>query len=480
MASPAASGGQLPLQVKVVPPEYHLSNFEDVRTLRGCIHGKVRLMRHLPTNCLVAVKHIKPHSVLQVRTSRARGRYVKEDWCRELQTLRCVQSSGGHPNIVRLIEDFEVLEGEHAGVHIVMEFCDQGEFFDVLQSIGHWTAEDAIRDMYGVLSAVHFFHNLGFCHLDIGMENILMTSGGESVVSDYTSHDSDIEDSSSSGAPVPAPASSSAGSSSSVDVVPAGPRLVDLGGSHRYDPSVQFFSRVPDRYGAMGIGKNFYKSPRCIRGELFDGQKNDIWSCGVVFFMMLTGHPPWDMAWEMRDCTRCFRKYSELGATEFWKSVKRWGLHDRIPAEAWGLLLHMLDLDQNSRFTALECMQHPIFAELREEASSESSDTEDSSSSGPPTPAPVVTEAVAFDGGGSGGESKHGLSDPPVVSPTTESPPSDTYESSRAALLATPAIHQEVAGDGDEDEASAERCASQQSEDTSEPNEDTTGKCVVA
>ena len=42
----------------------------------------------------------------------------------------------------------------------------------------------------------------------------------------------------------------------------------------------------------------------------YDGQQADVWSCGVVLFVMMYGYPPWDMA---RESSYDFRMY-KVGA----------------------------------------------------------------------------------------------------------------------------------------------------------------------
>jgi serine/threonine protein kinase len=95
---------------------YFRQNYAEVRLLKKAIYGNVHLCFHHASQCQVAIKVIHPNSVTGVRQLKASGEHPKEDWVKELEVLRMLQSVGGHPSVVRLLEDFE----ENGAVFIVM------------------------------------------------------------------------------------------------------------------------------------------------------------------------------------------------------------------------------------------------------------------------------------------------------------------------------------------------------------------------
>ena len=97
---------------------YFRSHYSNIRLLKRAIYGQVHLCVHHATQQQVAIKVIHPKSVQLVRQQKARGELPKEDWMKELEAMRTLQNVGGHPSVVRLLEDFE----ENGAVFIVMEF----------------------------------------------------------------------------------------------------------------------------------------------------------------------------------------------------------------------------------------------------------------------------------------------------------------------------------------------------------------------
>ena len=113
-----------------------------------------------------------------VRQQKAQGELPKEDWMKELEAMRTLQNVGGHPSVVRLLEDFE----ENGAVFIVMEFCNGGEMFDMLGNQQQWNKKVIFRKyMQGVL----FLHSMDICHRDLSLENTLYQSDYGPKICDF-------------------------------------------------------------------------------------------------------------------------------------------------------------------------------------------------------------------------------------------------------------------------------------------------------
>ena len=311
-----------------------------MRRLRKAIYGEVWAAVHVASGVLCAIKHIHPEGVHTVRTVRAAvaaggpALRLKEDWERELEVLRDIKRAGGHPHVVALREDFEVTD---VGYIIVLEFCDGGELFEKVETTG-WTHNEALADLHGLLRGVAHIHALGYAHCDLSPENYMSSSGA------HTTH--------------------------------SGVRIIDLGGAQRAAAGgrLQYPSR--DQEGFCGVGKVFYKSPRNVQGRDFDAHKNDVWAMGITFFIMLTRIPPWNVALEAGD--PIFREWTR-GEQSFRALVETWAnvqgepnfdpTRDPCPnymrcftPETWDLLTHLLDVDEESRYSAAEALAHPCFA----------------------------------------------------------------------------------------------------------------------
>ncbi len=285
------------------------------RNLKNAIHGVVFAATHRPSGRAVCIKLIKPAAVVMVRTNRAAGRYVREDWVRELETMRAVRRAGGHDALIRLIDDFE----ERGCVFMVMELADGGELYEMIQRVGRWQPEVARRHFRLYLEGLRFLHEtLGVAHLDMGLENTLHNSGNAWGVE--------------------------------------GPVICDLGGAQPM--------RNPDgtpRRCQGPIGKKVYMSPQNFSGDRrLNPGAADIWSCGVVMFLMLSGHPPWEFAMATEPTGGYAARAHSVAA--FREMVVAWGSAGRFTDACWDLVaVHMLEPDEAMRWTVSQCLAHPYF-----------------------------------------------------------------------------------------------------------------------
>lgn len=74
-----------------------------------------------------------------------------------------------HPNIVKFYETYM----DKKYYHIVMEFCEGGELFEHLISIGKFSEADAAAIIKQILSAIRHVHEKNIAHRDLKPENII-------------------------------------------------------------------------------------------------------------------------------------------------------------------------------------------------------------------------------------------------------------------------------------------------------------------
>ena len=142
-----------------------------------------------------------------------------------------------HEGIVCLLD----LLKDETNYYIIMEFCPNGELFQYVVQHGHLDENQAQPFIRQILEALHYVHNLGICHRDLKPENILLDEFCRIKISDFG------------------------------------------------------LSRFVGPNGIVGTpcGSPCYASPECVSGKPYDGRKSDVWSCGVLFYAMLTGQLPW-------------------------------------------------------------------------------------------------------------------------------------------------------------------------------------------
>ncbi|XP_068949750.1 MAP kinase-interacting serine/threonine-protein kinase 1 isoform X2 [Petaurus breviceps papuanus] len=239
---------------------------------------------------------------------------------REVETLYQCQ---GNKNILELIEFFE----DDARFYLVFEKLQGGSILTHIQKRKHFNEREASRVVRDVSTALDFLHTKGIAHRDLKPENILCESPSE--VSPVKICDFDL--------------GSGVKLNSSCTPITT-PELTTPCGSAEY--------MAPEVVEVFTEEATFYDK-RC-----------DLWSLGVVLYIMLSGYPPfvghcgtdcgWDRGEVCRVCQdRLFQSIQE-GKYEF--PEKDWA---HISPEAKDLISRLLVRDAKQRLSAAQVLQHP-------------------------------------------------------------------------------------------------------------------------
>ncbi|CAN1226841.1 Calcium-dependent protein kinase 17 [Linum grandiflorum] len=157
-----------------------------------------------------------------------------EDVRREVQIMHHLT---GQPNIVELKGAYE----DKHSVHLVMELCAGGELFDRIIAKGHYTERAAASLLRTIVEIVHTCHSMGVIHRDLKPENFLLLNKDES-------------------SPL---------------------KATDFGLSVFYKPG-EVFKDI--------VGSAYYIAPEVLKRKY--GPEADIWSIGVMLYILLSGVPP--------------------------------------------------------------------------------------------------------------------------------------------------------------------------------------------
>jgi len=212
-----------------------------------------------------------------------------------------VLSKLSHPNIMQIYEIFD----DNTNIYIVSEYCKGGELFEIISTKGNFSEKDACVIMKQLMSAICYSHQNNIVHRDLKPENILM---------DNDSDDLTI-------------------------------KIIDWGCAQTIKTTKQ--SNQAD-------GTAYYIAPEVLKGEY--NEKCDIWACGVIFYILLCGYPPFNG--ETDD-----EIYLEVLKGKFEFPEEDWS---EVSDEAKALIKKMLTKDVNKRITALDSMQDPWFKKFEE------------------------------------------------------------------------------------------------------------------
>ncbi|KAK8629251.1 hypothetical protein V6N13_078100 [Hibiscus sabdariffa] len=156
---------------------------------------------------------------------------------REISTMKLIR----HPNVIRM---YEVMASK-TKIYIVLEFVTGGELFDKIASRGRFKEEEARKYFQQLINAVDYCHSRGAYHRDLKPENLLLDANGVLKVSDF-----------------------------GLSALPQ--QLRDDGLLH------------------TTCGTPNYVAPEVINNKGYNGAKADLWSCGVILFVLMAGYLPFE------------------------------------------------------------------------------------------------------------------------------------------------------------------------------------------
>nr|XP_023880903.1 CBL-interacting serine/threonine-protein kinase 9 [Quercus suber] len=156
---------------------------------------------------------------------------------REISTMKLIK----HPNVVKL---FEVMASK-SKIYIILEFVGGGELFDKIAKNGRLKEDEARKYFQQLINAVDYCHSRGVYHRDLKPENLLLDSYGVLKVSDF---------------------------------------------------GLSAFAQQVREDGLLhtACGTPNYVAPEVLHDKGYDGTASDIWSCGVILFVLMAGYLPFD------------------------------------------------------------------------------------------------------------------------------------------------------------------------------------------
>ncbi len=271
--------------------------YEKVSELGEGAFGKVFKVKKFGTSFIRALKVMN-----QSETD-------KEDILKEGELLKNLS----HPNIIKIFEVY------HYGksIYLIEEFVNGGDLYSKISKLDHLFETTSLAIMKQIFSAVCYLHQNGLIHGDLKLENIMVESLNiRKKATQVLSNDSEYNQ---------------------IDI-----KLIDFGCSTLFK----------DKKLTDLIGTIYYLAPEVILGS-YDN-KCDIWSCGVILYILLTGKFPFyaDKTNEL------FDKILD-GNVIFDKEEFKYVSQDTI-----NLIKRCLTKDPTKRISAYEAMAHKAFDKI--------------------------------------------------------------------------------------------------------------------
>ena len=217
-----------------------------------------------------------------------------------------ILSKLSHPSIMQLYEIFE----DNLNVYIVSEYCKGGELFDIISQKGSFTEKEACIIMKQLMSGICYCHQNGVVHRDLKPENILMESNSDNF---------------------------------SI-------KIIDWGCAKTIKKKEKLH---------QADGTSYYIAPEVLRGN-YD-EKCDIWSCGVIFYILLCGYPPFNGENDEEI-------FEAVLKGEFEFPEEEW---DSVSDDAKKLIKKMLTNNPQKRISALDSLKDSWFKKNEEKGDSD-------------------------------------------------------------------------------------------------------------
>ncbi|KAF7815531.1 CBL-interacting serine/threonine-protein kinase 3 [Senna tora] len=281
----------------ILDDKCHVPSFSIVDSRQGPPHRQLRL-RALGEVTRLVPKIKRRVGKYEVGRTIGEGTFAKVRFARNSET--------GDPVALKILDKEKVLRhkmaeqvmGSKTKIYIVLEYVTGGELFDKIVNHGRMGESEARRYFQQLINAVDYCHSRGVYHRDLKPENLLLDVNGNLKVSDFG--------------------------------------LSALSQQVRDDGLLHTTCGTPN-----------YVAPEVLDDQGYDGATADLWSCGVILFVLLAGYLPFDDS-------NLMNLYKKISAAEF--TCPPW-----LSFSARKLITQILDPNPMTRITIPEILEDEWF-----------------------------------------------------------------------------------------------------------------------
>ena len=243
---------------------------------------------------LVRHKDLDRDFAMKIIKKRKNKSNDERDILNEIEILKKLD----HPKILKVVDFYSTLKK----YYIITEYCPEGELFNEIIKVGKFDEGQAAFIINQILKAVLYCHKMNIIQRDIKPENIMITSREKNGCLQV--------------------------------------KLIDFGTAKIFEKGHQ-----ESKY----VGSSYYMAPEILKRK-YD-EKCDLWSIGVILYILLTGRPPFD----------------GNDDEEILENVKK-GVYDKwsypfplLSSQAKDLIVKLLQYDPKKRLSAEQALEHQWF-----------------------------------------------------------------------------------------------------------------------
>eukprot|EP00397_Hematodinium_sp_SG-2012_P002780 GEMP01002788.1.p1 GENE.GEMP01002788.1~~GEMP01002788.1.p1 ORF type:complete len:602 (+),score=113.76 GEMP01002788.1:79-1806(+) len=313
-------------------------------------------------------------AVRAVKTISKAGVKNMEKFMLEIHLMKLMD----HPNIIKLFETFQ----DSRNIYLVMEVCEGGELFSRILDAGSFNERDAASIVKQILNATYYLHNNNIAHRDLKPENFLFTKKGKPLqestlkIIDFglscctpitlklTKSDLDIVKFRSSEyhhKKVVVFLSNNAKFEhyNRWQVHSVDDTSLDKFTHSVYDDFNKNLAKLTTKHDKFSVvlrhsegtlttkaGTPYYVAPEVLNGK--HDQQCDVWSAGVIMYILLCGYPPF-----YGDTDAAILKRVTRGTYQY--DPAEW---DAVSKDAKNLIDMMLQVDPKERLTSKQALDH--------------------------------------------------------------------------------------------------------------------------
>lgn len=270
-------------------PHKRVGNYEVLGVIGRGSFSEVRKAKSMSSGEIFAVKQI------------GKEVFAEKSLIAQIQREVAILKNVKHRNVVNLVQVLRTA----SNVYLIFEFIDGGDLGQLIQKHTRFSEETSRSYFRQLIAGLAYVHKHGVAHRDLKLENLLISSNGFLKISDF-------------------------------GLARAGAGTKSLGGLE--SATAEFVTRC---------GTPNFVAPEVLIEPTYNGFRADVWSAGVILFVMLSGRLPF----RARDIGELYHKIQTCD----------YKMSDFIKEGAADLIRKMLVVDVEARASIKDIVQHPWF-----------------------------------------------------------------------------------------------------------------------